>query len=492
MSSWRVKTIEQLVAEKEEGPHRLKKILGLFDLTALGLGAIIGMGVFVLTGVAAARYAGPGVILSFVVAGLASGLAALVYAEMAAAIPAAGSAYTFAYATLGELIAWLVGWNLVLEYVVAAGAVSIGWSGYLVSLLQSAGLNLPAAYTASPFTGGVINLPALFITGLVTALIISGTQHSAAANKLIVALKVSVLLLFIFLGFRHVNPANWQPFLPFGVTGIFHGAAIIFFAFIGFDAVSTAAEEVKNPRRDLPLGIFASLFLATLLYIGVTAVLTGMVKYSLLDTASPMALALLSAGLRWGSALTAVGALAGLTSVMLVNMYGQSRIFFAMSRDGLLPPIFSWVHPRLRTPVVDSLFIGSVVAVIGALLPIGIVAELANIGTLTAFMAVSLGVLILRRTRPDLPRPFKVPASPWLPLASFGAALYLAANLPALTWLRFVVWIVLGLVIYFAYSYRHSRLREKSPGYPVHPFPAPARKPEERRANQDRGDEGRG
>ncbi|MEW6424007.1 MAG: amino acid permease [Bacillota bacterium] len=492
MSSWRVKTIEQLLAEKEAGPHRLKKILGPFDLTALGLGAIVGMGVFVLTGVAAARYAGPGVIISFVVAGFASALAALVYAELAAAIPVAGSAYTFAYTTLGEIVAWLVGWNLVLEYVVAAGAVSIGWSGYFVNLLQSAGITLPAIFTSSPFTGGLINLPALFIAGLVTALIISGTQHSAAANKLIVALKVSVLLLFIILGTRYVNPANWQPFLPFGVMGVFHGAAIIFFAFIGFDAVSTAAEEVKNPRRDLPLGIIASLFLATLLYISVAVVLTGMVRYPLLDNASPMAFALLSAGLRWGSALTAVGALAGLTSVMLVTMYGQSRIFFAMSRDGLLPPIFSWVHPRLRTPVVDSLFIGSVVAVIGALLPIDIVAELANIGTLTAFMAVSLGVLILRRTRPDLPRPFKVPASPWLPLASFGAALYLAANLPALTLLRFVVWVGLGLAIYFGYSYRHSRLREKSPDCFVRSLPDPARKPEGKRMSRNRGGEGRG
>ncbi len=485
MAFWRIKSIEQLAAEKETGPHRLRKILGPFDLTALGLGAIVGMGVFVLTGVAAAFYAGPGVILSFVVAGLASGLAALVYAEMAAAIPVAGSAYTFTYATLGELLAWLVGWNLVLEYVVAAGAVSIGWSGYFVNLLQSAGVNLPPAFTTSPFAGGLINLPALLIAGLVTVLIISGTQHSAVANKIIVALKVGVLLLFIFLGARYVDPANWQPFLPFGVAGIFHGAAIIFFAFIGFDAVSTAAEEVKNPRRDLPLGIILSLSLATLLYISVATVLTGVVRYSALNTPSPMAFALLSTGLRWGSALTAIGALAGLTSVMLVTMYGQSRIFFAMARDGLLPPIFSWVHPRLHTPVIDSLFIGAVVAVIGALFPINIVAELANIGTLTAFMAVSSGLLVLRRTRPDLPRPFKVPGAPWIPLASFGAALYLAVNLPALTWLRFVLWVALGLVVYFAYGYRHSNLRtggekEEALRRFAPPLPSPVRKREDK------------
>lgn len=480
MFSWRVKTVEQLLAEKEEGTHRLKKILGPFDLTALGLGAIIGMGVFVLTGVAAALYAGPGVIFSFVVAGLASGLAALVYAELAAAVPVAGSAYTFAYATFGEFTAWLVGWNLVLEYVVAAGAVSIGWSGYFVSLLQSAGINIPPHLTSSPFAGGVVNLPAMIIAILVTTLIISGTQHSAVANKLIVALKVGVLLLFIILGARHVDPGNWVPFLPFGIPGIFHGAAIIFFAFIGFDAVSTAAEEVKNPRRDLPVGIIASLALATLLYVSVAVVLTGMVRYPLLNNPSPMAYALLSAGLRWGSALTAVGALAGLTSVMLVTMYGQSRIFFAMSRDGLLPPIFSWVHPRLKTPVPDSLFIGAVVTVIGALLPIQIVAELANIGTLTAFMAVSGGHLILQRTRPDLPRPFKVPASPWIPLASLGASLYLAFNLPPLTWLRMLIWVALGTVVYFVYGYSQSKLKGMEKAV-AHPFSAPARKPEKGR-----------
>jgi len=484
----RVKTIEQLVAEKEEGPYHLRRILGLFDLTALGLGAVIGTGVFVLTGVAAARYAGPGVVLSFIVAALASSLAALVYAELASAIPVAGSAYTFTYTSLGELLAWLVGWNLILEYIVAAGAVSIGWGSYFVNLLQSAGVILPANLTSSPFSGGLINLPALFITVLVTVLIISGTQHSTVANKIIVILKVSVLLLFIFLGIRYVNPANWHPFLPFGTAGIFHGAAIIFFAFIGFDAVSTAAEEVKNPSRDLPLGIIASLLLASVLYISVAAVLTGLIKYPLLDTASPMAYALLSIGLRWGSALIAVGAIAGLTSVMLVAMYGQSRILLAMSRDGLLPPVFSWVHPQLHTPVPDSLFIGGLVAVIGALFPIGIVAELANIGTLTAFMAVSIGLLVLRRTHPDLPRPFKVPAVPWIPLASLAASFYLAVNLPALTWVRFVAWVVLGLLIYFAYGYRHSKIKDgketkefKKERLIISPIPGPTRKPEEKR-----------
>jgi APA family basic amino acid/polyamine antiporter len=460
MASWRVKPVEQLMADKESESHRLRKILGPFDLTAMGLGAVIGTGIFVLTGVAAARYAGPGVIISFVVAAVVSSMAALVYAELAASIPVAGSAYTFAYSSLGELLAWLVGWNLVLEYTVAAGAVSIGWSSYFVSLLKSAGIVFPPTFATSPLTGGAINLPALFIAGMVTTLIVSGIQHSMVANKFIVALKVIVLILFIVLGIRHINPANWQPFLPFGTIGIFHGAAIIFFAFIGFDAVSTAAEEVKNPRRDLPFGIIVSLSLATLLYIAVAIVLTGIVKYPFLNTASPMASALLAIGLNWGSALIAVGALAGLTSVMLVTMYGQSRIFFAMSRDGLLPPIFSWVHPRLATPLPNSLIIGTIVALMGSLLPITIVAELANIGTLTAFMAVSIGLLVLRRTHPDLPRPFKVPAAPWIPLASFGAAFYLALNLPVFTWVRLAVWIMSGLIIYFTYGYRHSKFKD--------------------------------
>ncbi len=481
---WRIKPIEHLLAEKEGGAHRLARTLGPFDLTALGLGAVIGTGIFVLTGLAAARYAGPGIILSFVIAAVVSGLTALIYAELASSIPVAGSAYTFAYTSLGELLAWLVGWNLALEYAVASGAVSIGWGSYFVSLLKSAGIALPTALTTSPLAGGIINLPSLVIAALITALIISGTQHSVAANKFIVGLKISILILFIFLGFRHIDTANWNPFLPFGMSGVFKGAAIIFFAFIGFDAVSTAAEEVKNPRRDLPFGIISSLALATVLYIAVSAVLTGIVKYPSLDTASPMASALLAIGLNWGSALVSVGALAGLTSVMLVTMYGQSRIFFAMSRDGLLPPLFSWVHPKLATPVPDSLIIGIIVALMGSLLPIQIVAELANIGTLSAFMAVSIGLIALRKTRPDLPRPFRVPFVPWLPLAAFGFSFYLAFNLPVLTWIRLSIWILIGLAIYFAYGYRHSKLRSAQPRR-LQPADlrnmTPARKPEEKR-----------
>jgi len=461
MNKWRTKSIEQLMTEKETSRHRLPRTLGALDLTALGVGAIIGTGIFVLTGIVSANYAGPGIVLSFVLAGFASGLAALIYAEMASMVPVAGSAYTFTYVSLGEILAWLVGWNLILEYIVSAGAVAIGWSSYFVDLLSSAGVTLPTAITSSPFNGGIVNLPAALIVLVLTGLIITGAQHSATANKFVVVAKLAAILLFIGLGFRHIDPANWKPFLPFGAAGIVHGAAIVFFAYIGFDAVSTAAEEVKNPRRDLTIGIMASLSIATALYILVSLVLTGMVHYSTLNTASPVSAAILRAGLPWAAAAISVGALAGLTSVLLVVLYGQSRIFFAMARDGMLPPIFDWVHPRLRTPLWDSLIIGLIVAAIGAFIPISIVAELANIGTLSAFIAVSAGLLVLRAKRPDLPRPFRVPWVPFLPILSIAMSVYLAINLPKLTMIRFVIWIITGLVVYFAYGYRHSLLSGK-------------------------------
>jgi len=461
MNKWRAKSIEQLMTEKETSRHRLPRTLGALDLAALGIGAIIGTGIFVLTGIVSANYAGPGIVLSFVLAGIASGLAALIYAEMASMIPVAGSAYTFTYVSLGEILAWLVGWNLILEYIVSAGAVAIGWSSYFVDLLSSAGVTLPNAVTSSPFNGGIVNLPAALIVLALTGLIITGAQHSATANKFVVVAKLAAILLFIGLGFRHIDPANLKPFLPFGTAGIVHGAAIVFFAYIGFDAVSTAAEEVKNPRRDITIGIVASLIIATALYILVSLVLTGMVHYSTLNTASPVTTAMLRIGLPWAAAVISVGALAGLTSVLLVVLYGQSRIFFAMARDGLLPPIFDWVHPRLHTPLWDSLIIGLVVAAIGAFIPITIVAELANIGTLSAFIAVSVGLLVLRSKRPDLPRPFRVPWVPFLPILSIAMSTYLVINLPKLTMIRFVIWVIAGLFMYFVYGYRHSLLSGK-------------------------------
>lgn len=489
MGVMRKKTVEAVLADRSNNKRGLVPTLNALDLTTLGVGAIIGTGIFVLTGVAAANYAGPGVIFSFVLAGLVSGLAAIVYTELAAALPTAGSVYTFSYVALGEIVAWLVGWNLILEYLVAAGAVSIGWSSYVKDLLLSMGLSLPTAYTTSPLEGGIINAPAVFIVLAITALIITGTQHSAVANKVVVAAKLVAIAVFLAVGTSRINPANWSPLLPFGVTGVIHGAAIVFFAYIGFDAVSTASEEVKNPQRDLPRGIIYSLIISTLLYIAVAVTITGMARYTQLNTASPVATALLSVGISWASAFVSVGALAGLTSVLLVVMYGQSRIFFAMARDNMLPPIFDWIHPRLRTPVWDSLIIGLVVASIGAFLPIGLVAEMANIGTLTAFIAASVGVIVLRRKAPDLERPFKIPLMPVIPVLAAISAAYLAFNLPPLTWIRFFIWLAIGLFIYFAYGYRKSSLaggesqeERTDKGW----VPLPAKKPGREKNRQSR------
>lgn len=425
---------------------------------ALGIGAIIGTGIFVLTGVAAAQYAGPALILSFVVSGIAAGLAALTYAELAAMIPVAGSAYTYAYASLGEFTAWIVGWNIVLEYLVAAAAVAAGWSAYFSELFHSMGVVFPTTITRSPAAGGVVNLPAVVITLVVTLLVAKGSRESATVNKIVVATKIGVVLLFILLGAPHINPANWQPFLPYGYAGIAHGAAIIFFAYIGFDAVATAAEETRHPRRDLPIGIIGSLAICTTLYILVTVVLTGLVPYNQLNVASPVATALLKAGITWAGGLVAFGALVGITSVLLVVIYAQTRIFYAMSRDGLLPSILGRVHAKFHTPYISTLIVGAGAALLAGLMPIEIIAQLANIGTLTAFVIVAAGVLVLRKTNPDAPRPFRVPFSPYVPLLSIALSLYLILSLPRLTWVRFVIWITLGVVIYFSYGYHHSTL----------------------------------
>ncbi len=471
---FRTKPVKDPLGEKL--PHRLKRVLGVPDLVALGLGAIIGTGIFVLSGVAASRYAGPGVTISFIAAGITSALAALVYAELAAMFPAAGSAYTYTYASLGEIVAWLIGWNLILEYTVAMAAVALGWSSYLLDLLRPLGVHLPGAITASPLGGGVINLPPLIIIGLIAYLVAAGTKESSRVNKIVVALKVAAILLFLALGISRFDPANWRPFLPFGPAGIVRGAGIIFFAYIGFDAVATAAEEVRRPQRDLPLGILGALVISTLLYLGVAAVLTGMVKYTALDIPSPVATALILRGFPWAAAVVSVGALAGLTSVLLVNCFAQSRILFAMSRDGMLPEIFSRLHPRLQTPVFGILTIAIVAAALSSLLPIHTIAELANIGTLSAFATVSIGVVILRYTRPDLHRPFRVPLMPLLPLLSFAASLYLMANLPAFTWYRFAAWVALGLVIYFLYGSRHSAAAEDRAVLKGRLLPEPAAK----------------
>jgi basic amino acid/polyamine antiporter, APA family len=458
-SLWRIKSVDLILRQSGQGEHGLKRTLGPISLTAMGIGAIVGTGIFVLTGVAAAKYAGPGLMISFVVAGIVSGLAALCYAEFASSVPISGSAYTYSYATLGELIAWIIGWDLILEYAVGAAAVSIGWSGYVTDLLKSAfGFTLPSALTASPFSGGIINLPATLIILLITSLLILGTSESSRVNNVIVTIKLLVILFFIIVGVGHVNPANWSPFLPFGTGGILRGASIIFFAYIGFDMVSTSAEETRNPGRDLPIGIIGSLLVCTLLYILVTAVLTGMVPYTLLNVASPVSHAMILAGLNIAATIISIGAICGLTTVLIVLLYGQSRIFFSMSRDGLLPGVFSRIHPRFRTPYWSSLLIGVVVALIAGLTPIDVVAELTNIGTLAAFVLVSLAVLILRRTQPNLRRAFRVPLVPWIPILSMIASLVLIFSLPLVTILRFIVWLAIGLIIYFVYSHRHSKL----------------------------------
>lgn len=466
MDDWRrllrKKPIELAVKQASgEDRKELARSMGALDLTALGVGAIIGTGIFVLTGVAASKYAGPAVVISFVISGIVAGLAALAYAELASMVPVAGSAYAYTYSSMGEIIAWLIGWNLVLEYLVAAGAVAVGWSAYFKDLLKSVNIVIPAVLSSSPFEGGYLNLPAVFVTLVITWIAIRGTKGSAEATKIIVAVKLAVVLLFIVVGIFNVRRSNWVPFAPFGYSGIMQGAAIVFFAYIGFDAVSTAAEEVRKPERDLPRGIISSLAISTILYILVAGILTGMMKYTALDTPSPITEALLSAGIRWASAFISVGALAGLTSVLLAVIFAQSRVFFAMSRDGLLPPVFSIIHNKFKTPWLDTLLIGIAVSLVGAFFPVDLIAQMANIGTLSALAVVSGGVIILRRKNPDMPRPFKMPWVPVLPGLSVLFCIYLMLNLPLLTWLRFVIWVTLGLYLYFGYSLSHSRLKDR-------------------------------
>jgi len=456
---WRVKPMDLILQQGGDHEHGLKRTLGPISLTAMGIGAIVGTGIFVLTGVGAAKYAGPGLILSFVVAGIVSGLAAICYAEFASTVPLAGSAYTYAYATLGELIAWIIGWDLILEYAVGAAAVGIGWSGYFTDLLQSTfGITLPKALTASPFSGGIINLPAVLIILLITGLLVIGTSESTKVNNVIVMIKIGVILFFLFTGFGHINPSNWSPFLPFGANGILRGASIIFFAYIGFDQISTSAEETRNPARDMPIGIIASLIVCTILYILVTAVLTGLVSYKQLDVASPVSHALILIGMGAAGSIISIGAVCGLTTVLLILLFGQSRIIFSMARDGLLPGLFSRIHSSFRTPYFSTLIVGLVVALVAGFTPIDVVAELTNIGTLAAFVLVSLAVIILRRTQPNLRRSFRVPWVPLIPILSMIASFVLILNLPLITVVRFIIWLALGLLIYFFYSRHKSHL----------------------------------
>jgi APA family basic amino acid/polyamine antiporter len=477
----RIKSVEDSIRDTEEPEHRLRKNLSGLDLTVFGVGVIIGTGIFVLTGEVAKTDAGPAVAISFVIAGVVCGLAAICYAEFASTVPVAGSAYTFSYATLGEFVAWIIGWDLVLELALGAATVSVGWSGYLNELLGDLGIPLPASIAGETAT---VNIPAIVIALAMTGVLILGIKLSSRVTTVIVAIKILIVLLVIVVGAFFVKAANYSPFIPpaqpreagggwsapliqlisgfapstFGVGGILAGAAIVFFAFIGFDIVATAAEETKNPKRDLPRGIIGSLVICTLLYVAVSLVVVGMQHYTELSTTAPLADAFSSNGLPVFSGIISLGALAGLTSVVLILLLGQSRVLFAMSRDHLLPPALGKVHPDYGTPYRITLITGAVVAVLAGFVPLSTLAELVNIGTLFAFVLVSLAVWILRRTRPDLHRSFRVPLVPLIPLLSAAASLYLMLNLPAETWVRFGVWMLIGLGVYFAYSRRHSRV----------------------------------
>ena len=520
------KPLPQLFSESQESGG-LKRTLTPLNLTTLGIGAIIGAGIFVLTGQAAAQYAGPGIVLSFIISGLACGFAGLCYAEFASMIPIAGSAYTYSYATLGEFLAWIIGWDLILEYLFAASTVAVGWSGYVVSFLKDLHIFIPPQFTGAvgsvlvnvpdigwkPLTATfaqtlaasgvhvdslthvtcVLNLPAMFIVALLSTLLVIGIRESANFNNIMVITKVSVIILFIAIGFVFVKSANWHPFIPankvevapmaqyggfwgwlkayshefgkFGISGVLRGAGVIFFAYIGFDAVSTAAQEAKNPQRDMPIGILGSLGISTVLYILVAIVLTGIVSYTTLNVADPVAVGVdaMGKGMFWLRPIVKIAAIAGLSSVILVMLMGQPRIFYSMSKDGLLPPVFSKVHPRFKTPYVSTIITGTVAMIIAGILPISILGELVSIGTLLAFIIVCVSVMVLRKSKPNIQRPFKTPWVPLVPILGASICFLQMASLPFDTWLRLIIWMAIGFCIYFFYGVKHSKIRQSTP-----------------------------
>lgn len=500
---FRTKNIEQSIQDTEEPEHSLRKSLSALDLTVFGVGVIIGTGIFVLTGQVAKNNAGPAVSLAFVVAGVVCALAALCYAEFASTVPVAGSAYTFSYASLGELPAWIIGWDLVLEFALGTAVVAVGWSGYIRSLLDNAGWHLPGYLSGRDnATGFGFDILAAALVLVLTAILVLGMKLSARITSLVVAIKVVVVLIVIVAGAFFVEGANYKPFIPpaqpvpaggnlkapliqlmfgwapadFGVMGIFTAASVVFFAFIGFDIVATAAEETRNPQRDMPRGILGSLLICTVLYVAVSVVVTGMEKYSKLSVDAPLADAFKAIGHPWYAGVISFGAAVGLTTVCMILLLGQTRVFFAMSRDGLLPRFFSHVHPRFRTPHRPTILLGVVIAIVAGFTSLSELAELVNIGTLFAFVVVAISVIILRRTRPDLPRAFRTPWVPVIPVLSVCASLWLMLNLPAETWLRFAIWMVIGFVVYFLYGRTHSRLalrekenagRRQTPGPPA-------------------------
>ena len=465
MNIWVTKTPAQI---NEASEHTLlKKNLRAIDLAALGIGSVVGTGIFVATG-QGSQLAGPGILLSFIIAAVTCAFCALTYSELACMFPVAGSTYSYSYVAFGEVIAWIIGWDLMLEYLVAASAVASGWSTTFIPLLQQMGLNLPKSLITPPvttvagkvvFSGGVVDLPAVLITMGISWILYIGIRESAKINNIIVAIKIVVILLFVFLGVSHIDFANFNPFAPFGWKGIMAGAAIIFFAYIGFDAVSTAAEETSNPKRDVPLGLMLCLVVIIILYVSVAFVLTGMVPYKEIDVGNALPAALARIGIRWGGALVATGAIIGMISTLLVTLYGQVRIFMVMARDGLLPDSFARVHPVHKTPHICTWITGTVTAAIAGLFPLTMIIDLCNIGTLFAFVLVSIGVIILRKTRPEVERKFKTPGVPFTPLITVGFCFYLMYSLPKVTWIRFGAWLLAGLLIYFLYSVKHSRLQ---------------------------------
>jgi APA family basic amino acid/polyamine antiporter len=482
---FRTKKVEQSILDTEEPEHALKKSLSALDLTVFGVGVIIGTGIFVLTGKVAKQNAGPAVSLAFVAAGVACGLAALCYAEFASTVPVAGSAYTFSYASLGELPAWIIGWDLVLEFALGTAVVAVGWSGYVRSLLDNAGWHMPASLGGRDGASGFgFDILAAILVLVLTAILVVGVKLSARVTSVVVAVKVTVVLIVIIAGAFFISGDNYKPFIPkaqpvpaggslqapliqlmfgwapsnFGVMGIFTAASVVFFAFIGFDVVATAAEETKNPQRDMPRGILGSLLICTTLYVAVSIVVTGMQNYRRLSIDAPLADAFKATGHPWYAGVISFGAAVGLTTVCMILLLGQTRVFFAMSRDGLLPRFFSHVHPRFKTPHRPTILLGVIIAILAGFTSLSELAELVNIGTLFAFIVVAIGVIILRNTRPDLPRTFRTPLVPFLPIVSVLASLWLMLNLPAETWLRFAIWMVIGFLVYFLYGRSHSRL----------------------------------
>lgn len=456
---FRKKTISDFKLTSENSG--LKKNLTAFDLGLLGIGSVVGTGVFVATG-QGALMAGPAIIISFIIAAITSALCALTYAELSTMFPVSGSTYSYSYVAFGEIVAWIIGWNLMLTYLVSGAAVASGWSSTLVGMLSSYGINLPDFLTKSIIAGGFVDLPAVLITAVITWLLYVGVSESAKVNNIIVGIKVFVILLFIFLGLTHIQPQNYVPFAPFGMGGIMSATAVIFFAYIGFDAVSTAAEETKNPKRDVPIGLLICLVSVVILYVGVALALTGMIPFSKIDVMNAIPNALSQIGINWGSTLVATGAVIGMISTLLVTLYGQVRIFMAMSRDGLLPKAFASINKKHGTPGACTIITGVVTCLIAGFFPLTVIIDLCNIGTLFAFIAVSAGIIVLRKTMPDVERKFKCPWVPVLPIIAIAFCLYITFSIPLVTWFRFIIWMAIGISVYFLYGAKHSRLNHTS------------------------------